>query len=87
MYRKELGADGTVISSDTTHFSITNSRPFGAIDPDTLGEQGYVRGDEVNGWHYFAPDETVLRSEPFAQTHCFRLVREAARPVKQIHAG
>lgn len=79
-YRKELGIDGSVVSNDSTVRSITDARPFGAIDPDTLAELGYVRGDEVNGWHYFAPDETVLRSEPFAQTHCFRLVRETARP-------
>ncbi len=85
-YRRELGTDGTVISSDTSLFPITHSRPFGAIDPDTLAAAGYVRGDEVNGWHYFAPDETLLRSEPFARTHCFRLVREQARP-GQIGVG
>jgi hypothetical protein len=85
-FRRELGAGGAVISSDSTRFFITNMRPFGAIDPDTLARVGYVRGDELNGWEYFAPDETVLRSEPFAQTHCFRLVREKARP-GQIGVG
>ena len=79
MYRKEVGTDGTVLSSDTTFFAITDRRPFGAIDPDTLAIKGYVLGDEINGWNYFAPDETVLLSEQFAATHCFRLVRQAAR--------
>jgi hypothetical protein len=80
LYRKELGYDGAVLSSDTTFFPITNRRPFGTRDPEALAERGYVLGDHVFGWDYSGPDETVLRSESFARTHCFRLVREAARP-------
>jgi hypothetical protein len=79
LYRKELGYDGAVLSSDTTFFPITNRRPFGTRDPEALAQRGYVLGDHVFGWDYSGPDETVLRSESFAQTHCFRLVREAAR--------
>jgi hypothetical protein len=78
-YRKELGKDGTVISADTTVFSIVDRRPFGAIDPDSLANNGYVLGDANAGWQYFAPDETVLLSEPFAATHCFRVVRQPDR--------
>jgi hypothetical protein len=79
LVRSELGPDGSVMSSDTMVFAVTG-RPFGAISPDTLALNGYVLGDEVNGWQYFAPDEAVLLSERFAATHCFRLVREAKRP-------
>ncbi len=78
-YRKELGRAGAVISADTTLFAIINQRPFGAIDPDSLSRAGYVLGDEVGGWTFYAPDETVLLSDQFASTHCFRLVREATR--------
>jgi hypothetical protein len=78
-YRRSLRNDGTVISADTTIFSITSQRPFGAMDPDTLALKGYVIGDEVNGWRFFAPDEVVLLSEQFAATHCFRLVRQSDR--------
>jgi hypothetical protein len=80
LYRKELGYDGAVLSSDTTFFPITNRRPFGTRDPEVLALRGYVLGDHVFGWDYSGPDETVLRSEAFARTHCFRLVREARRP-------
>jgi hypothetical protein len=80
LYRKELGYDGGVLSSDTTFFPITNRRPFGTRDPEVLALRGYVLGDHVFGWDYSGPDETVLRSEAFARTHCFRLVREARRP-------
>jgi hypothetical protein len=78
-YRREIRNDGTIISADTTIFSITAKRPFGAIDADTLALKGYVIGDEINGWRFFAPDETVLLSEQFAATHCFRLVRQSDR--------
>ena len=78
-YRTELRNDGTVISADSSVFSITTRRPFGAIDPVTLASGGYVLGDAETGWHYFAPDETVLLSEQFAATHCFRVVRQPDR--------
>jgi len=78
-FRAEVGPEGTVISADTTIFSIEGHRPFGAIDPDSLATSGYVIGDERTGWSYFAPDETVLRSDQFAATHCFRLIRQADR--------
>jgi hypothetical protein len=79
LYRSEFANDGKVLSSDTTYFSITNRRPFGTPNPDSLARHGYVVGEQVRGWEYAGPDETVLRSESFAQTHCFRLVRQAAR--------
>jgi hypothetical protein len=79
VFHKEVGPGGSVISTDTTVFDIVNQRPFGAIDPDSLARAGYVLGNEVNGWTFYAPDETVLLSDPFAATHCFRLVREASR--------
>lgn len=79
-YRKEVTSDGAVISADTTVFTIGNRRPFGAIDPEILAEKGYIEGDEQNGWSAYAPDETVLLSDKFAGTHCFRLIREANRP-------
>jgi hypothetical protein len=78
-YRQDLLPNGAVVSSDTTFFLISKNRPFGAIDPVTLASGGYVLGNESQGWHYFAPDETVLLSEQFAATHCFRLVRERER--------
>ncbi len=79
IYQTEFNNDGTVLWADSNVFSITTQRPFGAIDPATLANDGYVLGDPETGWHYYAPDETVLLSEQFAATHCFRLVRQSDR--------
>lgn len=78
-YRTQVGPNGAVVSTDTTFHQIRETRPFGAIDPVTLATGGYVLGDAYQGWQYFAPDEVVLRSDEFASTHCFRLVRERDR--------
>lgn len=79
-YRTEFGPGGAVRSADTTVFPITKRRPFGAIAPEDLATRGYVVGDEIKGWHYFGPDETVLLSEQFATTHCFKVTRDRSRP-------
>jgi hypothetical protein len=79
-YRQEIGANGAVLSADTTVFRIIDRRPFGAIAPESLATTGYVHGDEKGGWISFGPDEMVLRSEAFAATHCFKAVRDPARP-------
>lgn len=43
------------------------------LAPEDLAEGGYVR--EVEGFiHYYGPDAAVLLSDPFLDTHCFRIV-------------
>ena len=79
VYRRQIRS-GTVVETDTTFFDIVDQRPFGAISPDSLAESGYVVGDEAKGWTFYAPDETVLLSDQFGATHCFRVVREDRRP-------
>ena len=79
LYSRELGSRGAVISADTTRLPAARGRPFAAIDPASLVEHGYVRGNEFVGWEYFGPDEAVLLSDGFARTHCFRVVRDPER--------
>lgn len=79
-YTKTIAGSGAPVKSDTAYFTVSDTRPFGALDPDRLVAEGYVIGDAMSGWTYFGPDETVLLSPGFARTHCFRLVRERARP-------
>jgi hypothetical protein len=80
VFHSEFRPGGTLVSTDTTFFDIIDQRPFGAVDPQSLASAGYMVGDEANGWTFFAPDETVLLSDQFAATHCFRVVREDGRP-------
>lgn len=75
-----LDPNGVVLWSDTVSVPVEQRKPFGAVEPAVLARRGYVRGDEYNGWTYFAPDERVLLSEEFAATHCFGVVRQASRP-------
>jgi hypothetical protein len=79
-YRREISANGAVISADTSELPPGTARPFSAHDPAVLASNGYVRGDEHRGWEFFGPDEKVFLSSEFASTHCFRLVRRKNRP-------
>lgn len=79
-YTRTAGSSVARDTTDTTFFTLSDQRPFAAIDPDSLAEAGYVIGDPMSGWSYFGPDETVLLSPSFARTHCFRLVRERGQP-------
>jgi hypothetical protein len=83
-YTRELGRNGEVISARTSVLPITNKRPFGVPDPSSLLTLGYVRGNEASGWEYFAPDETVLLSDDFAATHCFKVLRDSRNRSGQI---
>jgi hypothetical protein len=79
VYVREIDARGVVVKADTSHSAAGGGRPFGSIDPASLVRDGYVRGNEAKGWEYFGPDETVLLSRGFAETHCFRLIRDDRR--------
>lgn len=80
IYRKEIDAHGHVTKIDSTNVPIQSRKPFRAIDPESLARDGYVRGNQSTGWEYFGIDETVLLSESFIATHCFRLTRDKGRP-------
>jgi hypothetical protein len=80
IYRKQVLHTGRVVSLDTSSRQLSDSRPFIASDSRTLTTYGWVRGDLVSGWEYFAPDEAVLLSTAFAESHCFRVIRDKKRP-------
>lgn len=79
MYKREVASGGTVISADTTWVPTPSGRPFAAIDHGSLVKEGYVRGNPATGWVYYGPDQAVILSPGFAETHCFRLVRDDKR--------
>ncbi|MGI9042682.1 MAG: carboxypeptidase-like regulatory domain-containing protein [Gemmatimonadaceae bacterium] len=78
-YRRELSRDGSTVSADSTFLMSGRNRPFAAIDPASLARDGFVRGNTQYGWDFYGPDERVLLSSSFAETHCFKIVRERKR--------
>jgi hypothetical protein len=79
VYVREIDSRGVVLVADTIYAAASRGRPFGSVDPTSLVKDGYVRGNEAKGWEYFGPDEAVLLSRGFAETHCFRVVRDDKR--------
>jgi hypothetical protein len=79
IYIKDLDRRGGIISADTLNLPAARGRPFAAVDPAWLTAKGYVRGNPRDGWEYFGPDEAVLLSPGFGETHCFRVVRDVKR--------
>jgi hypothetical protein len=60
------------------------STPFAAIDPARLAERGFIEDIGGGSAQYYAPDATVLLSDPFLDTHCFRLENRAADGVDLV---
>jgi hypothetical protein len=82
--KRQVGLRNELISNDTVLVPVGNSRPFGAVSPKALASLGYVRGNKLDGWEYFGPDEAVLLSNEFAATHCFKVVRDRLKRGGQI---
>lgn len=62
------------VTSDTTRRDLGYSIwPFRGLDPNRLVAAGFVQGHGVEGPTYYGPDAQVLVSDPFLDTHCFRL--------------
>lgn len=80
IFSKRTDSDGAVVALDSARVLLVNHKPFGSPNPELLASRGYVFGNDLQGWEYFGPDESVLLSDEFRGTHCFRLVRDAKRP-------
>jgi hypothetical protein len=61
-----------VLRQSSTVKSVSATRPWISLSPDSLQRVGYVA--EVNSWSvYVAPDLDVLLSGQFLEDHCFRI--------------
>lgn len=71
------------------HFT---SQPFSAVEPEKLAAGGFVQlvgGGPITSnpraeWQYYAPDAKVILSDPFLDTHCFRIERTEREGVRMI---
>ncbi|HUG41571.1 MAG TPA: carboxypeptidase regulatory-like domain-containing protein [Longimicrobiales bacterium] len=80
-YERDLDAEGRRVERETRRGTGVVTRiPFASLPPDELLSGGFVRRLDDGGYLYYGPDATVLLSDPFLDTHCFRLTRSAERP-------
>ncbi len=76
---RELDPEGRrVISEDRTFQQGYSQSPYVALPADVLIEGGFARLTASESV-YWAPDAAVLLSDPFLDTHCFRLRRDAGQ--------
>jgi hypothetical protein len=73
-YAREVDAEtGVLVNERTWSRTGVSERPFASVAAEELTARGFV-WPEPEGWRYHAPDADVLLSDPFLNTHCFRVV-------------
>lgn len=71
---RELDASGRRVESEALDRKRSWApRPFVALDPQRLADEGFVREETGDAATYYAPDADVLLSSAFLDTHCFSL--------------
>jgi len=78
-FERSIDLEGEVRTETRTARDYYGSRPYHSLPAEQLASQGYVveRGD---GTFYFAPDESVLLSRSFLESHCFQPRRDPDKP-------
>jgi hypothetical protein len=57
-----------------------STRPYTSLPAERLAKEGYVQRDQVGGFIYYGPDDEVLASEEFLDSHCLELRPRSATP-------
>lgn len=84
MYDRRLDRAGVILSEEQNHREGYMRTPFESRPAADLAANGYVQRDGRD-YLYFAPDATVLLSDDFLDTHCFRLDNSA--PTEEGYLG
>jgi len=71
-YDRSLDRDGVILNEDRQQREGYMKTPFESRPAEDLADNGYVQRDGRE-YVYYAPDATVLLSDPFLDTHCFRI--------------
>ena len=72
-FEQDLDADGVILDEEQTQRQGYMRSPFGSRAIEELTQEGFVSRSAAE-WTYYAPDAEALLSDPFLDTHCFRLV-------------
>jgi len=76
LVRYERGLDprsGTVRSEEREGMEVVNRNPIHSLPAHELLENGFIQNTENGAKMYYGPDASVLLSDLFLDTHCFRL--------------
>lgn len=80
-YERDLDAAGRRVEREQRRgIRVVTRVPFASLPPEELLGEGFVRRLDDGGYLYYGPDATVLLSDAFLDTHCFRLTRSGGRP-------
>ena len=74
IYNRQLDMNLTILSEEERRREAYMNTPFDSRPAEDLVENGFVQDDGQERL-YFAPNATVLLSDVFLDTHCFRLAR------------
>ena len=74
IYNRRLDRDHTILSEEETRRERYTRTPFVSRPAEDLVQSGFAQSDGSERI-YYAPDASVLLSDAFLDTHCFRLAR------------
>jgi hypothetical protein len=78
---RALDESGSEVESETyREFSTTARNPIQSLPVDSLMSGGFIQKRNKGEIEYFGPDASILLSNLFLNTHCFRLVESGDRP-------
>lgn len=80
-YEREMDPEARRVEGETRRVTSGVARsPIRSRPVEELMQKGFIQRLDDGGWEYYGPDATVLLSDEFLDTHCFRLRSEVDRP-------
>lgn len=80
-YQRELGPEARRVQAEMRETDIVVAQlPYRSLPVEELLTHGFIRPLEDGRFEFRAPDASVLLSDPFLDTHCFRLREDPDRP-------
>ena len=78
-FERSVDLRGQVVAENRMSRDYYGARPYESLPAEQLASEGYIveRGD---GTFYYAPDESVLLSRSFLESHCFQPRRDLDKP-------
>jgi Carboxypeptidase regulatory-like domain/TonB-dependent Receptor Plug Domain len=73
-YTRRLDADGRTVLGEQVHTTWDRGRPpFTGLSTDSLLRNGFIEPGRHGDYVFYGPDPSVILSDTFLDTHCFRL--------------